>query len=71
MIDIAKIKELDKDGIFDMIGAQPEHLRRNFADTMQQDISAEDGTGIANIVLSGMGGSALAANIIKNWLRKS
>jgi glucose/mannose-6-phosphate isomerase len=68
MIDIAKIKELDKDGIFDMIGAQPEHLRRNFADTMQQDISTEDGTGIANIVLSGMGGSALAANIIKNWL---
>jgi glucose/mannose-6-phosphate isomerase len=68
MIDIDKIKELDKDNIFDMIGAQPDHLRRNFADTMHQDIIGEDGKGIANIVLAGMGGSALAANIIKNWL---
>jgi glucose/mannose-6-phosphate isomerase len=68
MINIDKIKELDKDNIFDMIGSQPDHLRRNFADTMHQDIIGEDGKGIANIVLAGMGGSALAANIIKNWL---
>ena len=68
MIDIDKIKELDKDDIFGMIGAQPDHLRRNFADTMHQDVTAEHGVGVQNIVLAGMGGSALAANIIKNWL---
>ena len=68
MIDIAKINELDKDRIFDMIGAQPEQLRRNYADTMHEDITAEDGVGISGIVLAGMGGSALAANIIKSWL---
>ncbi len=68
MISIDKIKELDKDNIFDMIGAQPDHLRRNFADTMHQDVTHEHGVGIQNIVLAGMGGSALAANIIKNWM---
>jgi glucose/mannose-6-phosphate isomerase len=68
MIDIDRIKELDKDGIFDMIGSQPGQLRRNFADNMRNDITAEDGKGIKNIILAGMGGSALAANIIKNWL---
>ena len=68
MIDSEKIKKLDKDKIFDMIGSQPEQLRRNYADTMQNDVTAQDGVGIANIVLAGMGGSALAANIIKNWL---
>jgi len=71
MISSDTIKKLDKDKIFEMIGAQPEQLRRNYADSMQQDISEEDGSGIKNIVLAGMGGSALAANIIKNWLYDS
>lgn len=68
MIDPQKIQALDKGNIFDAIGAQPDQLRRNYADTMRQDIVAEDGVGIANIVLCGMGGSALSANILKNWL---
>lgn len=68
MLDSEKIKKLDKDKIFEMIGAQPDQLKRNYADTMQDDITADDGVGVANIVLAGMGGSALAANIIKNWL---
>lgn len=68
MIDLKKIQELDKGKIFEAIGAQPDQLRRNYADTMTQDIDAEDGVGIQNIVLCGMGGSALSANILKNWL---
>lgn len=68
MIELSKIQELDKHKIFEMIGAQPDQLLRNYADTMRDDITADDGVGITNIVLAGMGGSALAANIIKNWL---
>ena len=68
MIELSKIQELDKHKIFEMIGAQPDQLRRNYADTMRDDITAEEGVGISSIVLAGMGGSALAANIIKNWL---
>ena len=68
MIESSKIKQLDKSKIFETIGAQPDQLRRNYADTMRQDITAEDGVGVSNIVLAGMGGSALAGNIIKNWL---
>ena len=62
------IKKLDNGRIFEMIGSQPDQLRQNYADTMNQDVTAEDGVGVTNIVLAGMGGSALAANIIKNWL---
>ncbi len=68
MIDLKKIQELDKGKVFEAIGSQPDQLRRNYADTMTQDIDAEDGVGIQNIVLCGMGGSALSANILKNWL---
>lgn len=67
-IDSSIIKKLDKGRIFEMIGSQPDQLRQNYADTMNQDVTAEDGVGVTNIVLAGMGGSALAANIIKNWL---
>lgn len=71
MIKPEDIKSLDKHKIFDMIGNQPDQLRRNYADSMRQDVSEEDGTGIKNVVIAGMGGSALAANIIKNWLYDS
>lgn len=68
MINSEIIKKFDKHKAFEVIGSQPEQLRRNYADTMQQDVISEDGVGISSIVLAGMGGSALAANIIKNWL---
>ncbi len=68
MIDITKINKLDKSKTFEVIGSQPEQLRHNYADSMTNDITASDSIGITNIVLAGMGGSALASNIIKNWL---
>lgn len=71
MISSEQIKKLDKQQIFEMIGAQPDQLRRNYADTMGSDVTAEDGVGVSNVILAGMGGSALAANIIKNWLYDS
>lgn len=58
----------DKHHIFDAIDAQPDQLRLNFADSMGDKLSLELGLGIRNIVFAGMGGSALAGMIVKNWL---
>ncbi len=68
MSDFDLISELDKHHIFDAIDAQPGQLRLNFADEMGQDITPDWAVGITSIVLAGMGGSALAADVIKNWL---
>jgi glucose/mannose-6-phosphate isomerase len=68
MKDIAHLKTLDKHHIFDAVDAQPAHLRLNFADSMTDDITPDWGEGLENVVVAGMGGSALAADIAKNWL---
>ena len=54
--------------IFDAIDAQPDQLRANYADSMRNDITPKIGEGITNVVLAGMGGSAIAGDILKNWL---
>lgn len=64
----AKLNQLDKSKIFDAIDAQPSHLRLNFADEMSQAVTPQWGVGIRNIVIAGMGGSALGGEIVKNWL---
>ena len=61
---------LDKLYIFDAIDAQPATLRLNFADSMGDKLSLEMGLGVKNIVFAGMGGSALAGVIVKNWLNE-
>lgn len=58
----------NKHHIFDAIDAQPAQLRLNFADGMRDKLSTELGLGVHNIVFAGMGGSALAGSIVKNWL---
>ncbi len=68
MIDATHLQELDKEHIFDAIDDQPGQLRLNFADEMGQDITPAWAQGIENITLAGMGGSALAADVLKNWL---
>lgn len=65
---LSDIKKYDREHIFDAINSQPNQLRDNYADSMGEDITAQDGVGIDNIVVVGMGGSALAGSIIKNWL---
>lgn len=60
--------ELDKHHIFDTIGAQPDQLLANYGDEMQFDLTEAEGRGITSIVVTGMGGSALAANVLRNWL---
>src|SRR3972149_1461418 len=62
------LEKLDKEKIFDAIDAQPDQLRLNFADELGHDITPDMGEGIENIVLAGMGGSALSGDIFKNWL---
>lgn len=64
----AKLGELDKSHIFDAIDAQPDHLNLSFGDSMGQVLRREMGTNVNNIVLAGMGGSALAPEILKDWL---
>lgn len=68
MKDFAHLEKLDKNRIFDAVDVQPSHLRLNFADSMADDITPSWGEGLENIVVAGMGGSALAADIAKNWL---
>lgn len=68
MVNFDDIKKLDKQHIFDAIDAQPAQLRLNFADGMSDKLSLEFGLGVHNIVFAGMGGSALAGVIVKNWL---
>lgn len=68
MANFEDLKKLDKHHIFDEIDVQPDQLRLNFADSMADKLSLEMGLGIKNIVFAGMGGSALAGTIVKNWL---
>lgn len=62
------LNALDRQGIFDVIDSEPNQLRQNYADTLRDNITADDGVGIDNIVMVGMGGSALAGDIVRNWL---
>ncbi|MCC7288913.1 bifunctional phosphoglucose/phosphomannose isomerase [bacterium] len=68
MADFSKLTELDKHHIFDAIDAQPGQLTLNFADSMRDDIIPKMGEGLRSVVMAGMGGSALAGNILRNWL---
>lgn len=68
MKDFTNLQELDKHHIFDAVDVQPSHLRLNFADSMADDVIPSWGEGLENIVVAGMGGSALAGDIAKNWL---
>ncbi len=58
----------DKHDILTAVDMQPGHLRLNFADSMAQDVTPEWGQGLQQVVLAGMGGSALAADVVRNWL---
>jgi len=68
MKTLTELLTLDHHHILDSIDVQPDHLRLNFADEMDQDITPEWGVGLTNIVLAGMGGSALGADILRTWL---
>jgi len=57
-----------QNGIFADINTMSTHLRLPYGDDMRYSLTPLDGTGITNIVFCGMGGSALAANLAKNWL---
>lgn len=68
MADFSKLNELDNHKVFDAIDAQPDQLRQNYADSMRDDVVESMGQGIDNVVMAGMGGSALAGNVLRNWL---
>lgn len=68
MADFDNLAELDRHKVFDTLDAQPDQLRQNYCDEMADDITSAQGVGIQNIILAGMGGSALVGNILKNWL---
>lgn len=62
------LEKLDKEKIFDQIDFQPDRLRLNYGPIQKEQLSSAMGEGIENIALAGMGGSALSADILKNWL---
>jgi len=68
MSNFDQLQKLDSQKIFDVIDSQPGQLRQEYAQSMRQDLTAQDSEGISNVVFAGMGGSGLAASIAKNWL---
>jgi glucose/mannose-6-phosphate isomerase len=54
--------------IFLALDNMPNHLRLPYCDEMSHNLTEQDGKGINNIVFCGLGGSALAGNLAKNWL---
>lgn len=61
--DLDRIKQLDKSDALGVIAAQPEQLKHCFNIELPADWTRPQ-----SIVLAGMGGSALAAEFISNWL---
>lgn len=61
--DRDKIKQLDRSDALGVIAAQPEQLKHTFSIDLPGDWPTPQ-----SIVLAGMGGSALAAEFISNWL---
>jgi glucose/mannose-6-phosphate isomerase len=61
--DQSFISRLDNGNALGVVGGQPGQLAQQF---MIPDV---DGHGLANIVLAGMGGSALAGLFLQRWLR--
>lgn len=60
--DVAKISEIDSGGALTATARQHEQLL--YSDF---DVPAMDKAGIQNVVVTGMGGSALAALVCRNW----
>lgn len=62
--DLQKIKEIDAQGAFEVAKAQWQQLSFD-----EYDLSAIEGQQFERIVLSGMGGSALAGLVAQRWWR--
>jgi glucose/mannose-6-phosphate isomerase len=62
--DLKKIAQVDKSDMLGFIAKQPAGLAHNFGIFNQLIESGE----IKNIVFSGMGGSALVAEVVQSWL---
>ncbi len=57
------IKKLDREDALGVVASQPQQLEQKYAPVQLGDLS-----GIQQIVVAGMGGSALAAEFVQNWL---
>lgn len=60
--DIKQIAQRDASDALGVAEKQPKQLRHNFGVSVEAD-------GIINVVIAGMGGSAIAGNLLLNWPR--
>lgn len=63
--DIAKI---DQSNVLGSIEAYPDQFRQAWAEVKQLDLSAIENQQFTHLVVAGMGGSGLGADIVKHWL---
>lgn len=64
--DLELIEKIDKSKMLDVVADFPNHIHRSLELTENIDIGEID---VDSIVISGMGGSAISGDIIKEWLR--
>ena len=71
MLDSAdRINSIDKSGMLDVVSRFPDYIEDSLrlVEDTEMDMDASD---IRGIVISGMGGSAISGDIVKEWLRDS
>lgn len=66
--DIEKIKALDKSGMYDKIFNFPEQIEQAIEIGRNLKISREDFGEIKNIIVAGMGGSAIGGELVRSYL---
>ena len=64
--DLDLIEKIDKSGMLDTVANFPDHIVK--ANKLAEDISVPERE-MNGIVVSGMGGSAISGDIVKEWLR--
>ncbi|MDF1545844.1 MAG: bifunctional phosphoglucose/phosphomannose isomerase [bacterium] len=67
--DIEKIRATDPDNMYNRIFDLPEHLEDSIRIAKRWKFETDDFTDIKNIVVAGMGGSAIGGDLVRSFLR--
>ncbi len=67
--DIEKIRETDPDNMYNRIFDLPEHLEDSIRIAKRWKVETDNFSDIKNIVIAGMGGSAIGGDLVRSFLR--
>ena len=67
--DPKTLSEIDPRGMLKIIDAFPENCRQAIHSTEKMDINAIEGRRFSNLVIAGMGGSAVGGLLLRDWLQ--